>query len=162
MINEWTRKHDDKCQYKYDIEASKKPFKYITNEIAPSPQTYFDQAGVHVRGYHADISNIEKSNDLRPKLNHLNEIQNLNTRMVMGIPYMGSGALLGSKGLSDVDSRMRGDTTRMLNAKPLVSDYTPGYLQSNPQDGAVLPDAWTRGGRSSRNDMRELYKKVCS
>ena len=162
MINEWTRKHDDRCQYKYDIEASKKPFKYITNDTAPVPSEYYDQAGVNIRGYHTDISHITQSNELRPSPTHLNEIQNLNTRMVMGVPYMGSGALISNKGLSDIDSRMRGDTTRMFNAKPLVSDYTPGYLPSNPQEGAVLPVNWTRGGRSSRNDMRELYKKVCS
>ena len=79
------------------------------------------------------------------------------------MPFMGSGELLGQDNYINVNSDLRGDSTRLTEpaGKVQVEYYTPGYLQNDPQKGAVLPDNWVVGGRSSRNDMRELYKEMC-
>ena len=163
QVNEWTRKHDDKCQYNYEINLSKKPLKYIMNDRMPAqPSQFYEDTGLYINGSHTSIKNVDVSNELRPEPTHLNNIQNLEARMYATSPYMGTGELIGTKDLSDVNSQLRGDATRLLNdKKPMTTYYTPGYLPNDPQVGAVLPDEWVMGGRSSRNDMRELYKKVC-
>lgn len=161
-INEWTRTHDDKCRYDYDVNASKRPLRYITNHIQDTPD---DQ--LHLGHYntptHMASGVVDEASKLRPQMTHLNEIQNLQVTPFSTVPYMGRGELLGNNNYVDINTDLRGSSTRLYTdpGKVQVANYTPGYLPNDPQVGAVLPDTWTVGGRSSRNDMRELYKEVC-
>lgn len=161
-INEWTRVHDDKCNYNYDRNISERPLKYIMNDRITSHESYYNEPGIYIEGSHASIKDIQTSNELRSKATHLNDIRNLEERMYATTPYKGSGELIGKNELSDINSKLRGDSTRLTeDGKPLVEYHTPGFLPNDPQLGAMYPNDWVVGGRSSRNDMRNLYKKMC-
>ena len=161
-INEWTRTHDDKCRYEYEKNTSERPLRYITRERQEIPDEQAE-LGYYTAPTHVSSDFIDKSSTLRPKMTHLNEIQNLDSKPFFAIPYMGNGELLGKQDFIDVNSDLRGNASRLTdsNGKVIVDGYTPGFLENDPQVGAVLPDSWTLGGRSTRNDMRELYKNVC-
>ena len=161
QINEWTRVHDDKSRYNYEVNASERPLRYITNNIQDRPNEM--DVGNFTKNTHVSAENIQFSNKLRSSMTHLNEIQNLNTPSFVTVPYMGRGELLGVNNYVDINSDLRGNATRLTDepGKVQVQNYTPGFLPNDPQVGAVLPDTWINGGRSSRNDMRELYKEVC-
>ena len=161
-VNEWTRLHDDKCRYEYETNTSQRPLRYITRERSDRPDEQ-QELGYYTTPTHIASGIIDQSSELRPKMTHLNEIQNLESRQFATVPFMGSGELLGENNFVDINTDMRGNATR-LNEEPgkiQVLDYTPGYLPNDPQTGAILPDNWTVGGRSSRNDLRNLYKEVC-
>ena len=162
-INEWTRTHDDKCRYEHEKNMSQRPLRYITNNIQDRPDEH-SELGYYTAPTHVSSDVIDNASKLRPEMTHLNEIQNLKTREFSTVPFMGSGELIGEKGFVDINSELRGNATRMTapEGKVQVEYYTPGFLPNDPQVGAVLPDEWTIGGRSSRNDMRELYKEVCN
>lgn len=161
-VNEWTRVHDDKCRYNYEINASKRPLRYITNDIQDHPDEQM-HLGYYTTPTHVASDVVNKSSGLRPQMTHKNEIQLLEAPVFPNMPYMGSGELLGQDNYININSDLRGDSTRLTEpaGKAQVEHYTPGYLQNDPQKGAVLPDNWIVGGRSSRNDMRELYKEIC-
>ena len=161
-VNEWTRTHDDKCRYEYETNTSQRPLQYITRDKGPRPDE-FSELGYYTTPTHVSSKVIDASTELRPEMTHLNEIQNLEARQFTTVPFMGTGELLGENNYVDINSDMRGNATRLTEdpGKVQVSGYTPGFLPNDPQVGAVLPDTWVLGGRSSRNDMRELYKEVC-
>lgn len=161
-INEWTRTHDDKCRYDYEKNMKERPLKYITNNMQDRPDEH-SELGFYTTSTHVASSVVDDSSRLRPEMTHLNDIQNLQTREFSTVPFMGTGELIGTSDFVDVNSDLRGNATRLTQdfGKVQVEHYTPGFLENDPQVGAVLPDSWVVGGRSSRNDMRELYKEVC-
>ena len=160
-INEWTRTHDDKCRYDYERNMSERPLRYMTNNVQSRPDDM--DTGNFTKSTHVSANNIQTANDLRPKMTNLNEISSLQTAQFATVPFMGSGELLSNNGYIDINSDLRGNATRLYEeaGKVQVQNYTPGFLQDDPQNGAILPNNWIVGGRSSRNDMRELYKEMC-
>lgn len=161
-INEWTRTHDDKCRYDYEQNISQRPLRYITRERQNIPDEQAE-LGYYTTPTHVASNVVDHSTELRPQMTHLNEIQNLEARPFASIPFMGNGELLGADNYIDLNSDLRGNASRLTDTpgKVQVEYYTPGFLENDPQVGAVLPDSWVVGGRSTRNDMRELYKEVC-
>lgn len=164
QVNEWTRIHDDKCQYNYENNARQRPLRYITNNRTEfKPNDELSELGYYTTSTHTTPSQINDSSKLRPEMTNLNEVQSLETRQFPTVPFMGSGEFVGStEDYVDINSELRGNATRLtVSDKAEVVNYTPGFLPNNAQKGALLPTDWTHGGRSSRNDMRELYKDVC-
>lgn len=163
QVNEWTRTHDDKCRYQFEKNASERPLRYITRERQNIPDEH-TELGYYTTPTHVASQYVDKDSELRPTMTHLNEIQNLETRDFATIPYMGSGELLGNNDFANVNSDMRGNASRLHGyetGRVQVENYIPGFLDSNPQKDIVYPSQWVVGGRSTRNDMRELYKDVC-
>jgi len=141
---------------------SQRPLRYITNNLQERPDEH-SELGYYTASTHVSSNVVDNASKLRPQMTHLNEIQNLKTREIATLPYMGTGELIGENDFVDINSDLRGNATRLSSeGKVQVEYYTPGFLSNDPQIGAVLPNEWILGGRSSRNDMRELYKEVCN
>lgn len=163
QVNEWTRTHDDKCRYEFNKNVSERPLRYITRDRQTLPDEHAE-LGYYTTPTHIASRFVDKDSELRPSMTHLNEIQNLETRQVTTVPYMGSGELIGNSDFANINSNLRSGSSRLAptsSGKVQVENYIPGFLDINPQQGAILPQNWTVGGRSSRNDMRDLYKEVC-
>lgn len=165
-FNQWTRKHDDLCSYDLQRGTSQKPIKYMTY----TADYMNDECDVNVPGSlcsgvnHVGEESVDIENTLRGKMTNTNEIQQLNPVMFLTQPYMGTGDLLGENDLVSVNSKLRSDHTKVDSScfRPDVVYHTPHILTTNPQAGAVHPDGWIPGGRSSRMDMRELHNQVCN
>lgn len=166
-VNQWTRTHNDQCEYDKRANNNERPLRYVTYDPIPEGQVNVldpQVLGTSFGGIrHVNQNFIDQSNDLRPQLSNKNDINQLESRVFSTVPYMGTGELIGHGAYADMNSSLRSDATRNLHAeeKVLVSYHTPHYLHNDPQVGSVLPDEFTLGGRSSRNDMRELYTSMC-
>ncbi len=167
QFNEWTRIHDDKCQYEYRLNNSKRPLRYIENTPvkSESAQDQYQFDGQYTQMTHIPPNEINLNTDLRPQTTNLNHIQLLQVKPFSINPYEGSGPLLKTNNLMNINTNMRGDSSRLIpynqGEKVFVSNHIPEFLSIDPQSGAVIPDTWTVGGRSTRQDMRELYKEMC-
>ena len=165
QFNVWTRNHDDQCSLEIQRQMSEKPMKYVTY-TAPYKE---DECDINVAGSlcggvsHVGHISIEGDNQLRPELTNKNDIHQLNNPLFLTQPYMGNGEFIGDKFNVSINSKLRSDPTKEDAScfRPQVSYHTPHILTHNPQEGAVIPDGWVQGGRSSRMDMRELHNQVC-
>ena len=163
-----TRLHDDKCRFEFDRNVSKRPLQYITHTQHLNPSDNVDPLkfeGQHTVSTHVSPDAVPVHSDMRPTATNLNEIQLLQTDPFQIRPFEGSGKLLGRNDLMNVNSDMRGNASRVIpfgeGETVTVAYHQPEFLTIDPQIGAVLPDSWLVGGRSSRQDMRELYKQTC-
>lgn len=164
-FNQWTRKRDDLCQYDIQKGMSQKPLKYMTY----TADYMKEECDVNVPGSlcggvtHVGEESVDIETNLRSKMTNTNEIHQLHPQMFLTQPFMGSGELLGDNNLVSTNSELRSVHTKVDSScfRPEVVYHTPHFLSNNPQVGAVHPDGWVPGGRSSRLDMRELHNQVC-
>ena len=167
-LNQWTRVHDDKCRYTFENNASRRPLQYITNKEYITPSSgYIDPLsieGQYTASTHMPSNDVSVDTELRPAATNLNEIQLLQVSNEIN-PYKGSGVYIGNNNMANVNSDMRSNSSRLISydegARVGIPYQTPEFLNTNPQNGAVIPGQWTMGGRSTRQDMRELYKQTC-
>tara|TARA_Y100000389_G_scaffold3625_1_gene3486 strand:- start:1929 stop:2474 length:546 start_codon:yes stop_codon:yes gene_type:complete len=164
-FNQWTRNHDDKCSYDLQRGISQKPMKYVTY----TADYMKEECDVNIPGSlcggttYVGSESVVVENELRSEMTNNNDINQLEPQMFLSQPYMGSGDLLGENNLVNVSSDLRGNHTKVDSScfRPDVIFHTPHILLDNPQTGAVHPQGWVPGGRSSRMDMRELHNQVC-
>ena len=163
--NQWTRKHDDLCSYDIQKGMSEKPMKYVTY----TADYLKEDCDINVPGSlcggvsHVGQGTVDIENSLRSQTTNDNQIHQLQPQMFLTQPYMGSGDFVGENDLVNKSSDLRSEHTKVDSTchRPEVVYHTPHILTANPQYGAVYPDGWVPGGRSSRIDMRELHNQVC-
>ena len=181
-INEWAGLHDDKCTVDTRENESQAVGNYylsnfancgcgapVARELAaqhPQMQVHDGYGWVSSGGCKVDDdSNARYGN----KITNPRVIHQLFARPYMTVPYMGNGCFRPDKESDLIFSEDTGEkrSANVLAGVSIGNYYTPmiDCLRENIQNPDNLIEetyGWTRGGVSTRRNLKEIdYKRVC-